>query len=196
MGLRSWGGGCVIQLVPQFCTKGRQTDPSQWDMQAWSMHAQKILASHPYCCWFELKEGSLTKILLGINTPGNQCTTDTKEFLLSNPYPPKVWLNEEGFQLTECRVSRLIWQASHILSNASELLPCVEDAVSHWSCIQITLSEHSLIRCLFVPPPSGEFKKLHSASLYEIPVIYDRLFKQKSNQTVKIVHVSQFELLT
>lgn len=33
-------GGCVIQLVPRFCTKGRQTTPSHWDIQdvqAWCM---------------------------------------------------------------------------------------------------------------------------------------------------------------
>lgn len=57
---------------------------------------------------------------------------------------------------------------------------------------------NSLLRRLFVPPPSGEFIKLHSASLHEILVIYDSLFlgTEKSNQTVNILHVSQYELFT
>lgn len=110
-----------------------------------------------------------------------------------------TWMRSVSMpRLTESKASRLTWQASHILSNASELVPWVEDAVSHWSRIQIALSEHSLLHCLFVPPPCGEFVKLHSASLHEIPVIYDSLFPgtEKSNQTVNIVHVSQYELFT
>lgn len=150
------------------------------------VYAQKILAVHHYCCWFELKIVSLAKRLLEINKPRNLCTlyyqhTQKKKTLrnLEKPYLHKELLNEGGF----AHWCRLTWRASDILSNASELVPCVEDAVSHWSCIQIALSEHSLLRCLFCPSSqAGIYKASQCLSPWDSCNLWQPFSQAQRNQ--------------
>ena len=141
MGLRSQGGGCVIQLVPRFLHQ-READRSISLRHlgcAGLVHAQKILAAHHSCCWFKLNVVFLAKILLRMNKPRNFCITNTERFLLKYPLPSSKnyriytksgWMRRVcGLMQMESRASCLTWQASDVRSNASKLVPCFEDAV-------------------------------------------------------------------
>lgn len=87
----SSGGGRVIQLVPGFCTKGRQTDPSHWDIRdvhgrgaRARTHARKDIGSTSLepLVWIKV---SLAKGLSGINRPRNLITINTRQFPLKYP---------------------------------------------------------------------------------------------------------------